>query len=287
MLRQRKYFLILAACVLTSCSTIYGPHGFIQNRSKDYLEATNIPPLRIPPGLSSSTIQQHYPVSERQYPEECKEVKLLPPNLSSAAKVDDKQLVNNITPANHSKSLVKEATATSNQASHIEKRALETNANEQVLKEKTALVDEEILTKKAVPGTKAKKPSILPNPMKQGFTAPIADPAITPKQQAQAESHYYDPHTRSSTGGVGKSIVAVINKIWPWGHKSEQQNTSEKSELSGKQVTENTSVSKPLTELDSKSTIFTTNANPANDSSQPSAQTGKMPNMYFDRYTRR
>jgi outer membrane protein assembly factor BamC len=67
--------------VLTSCSYIYGDKGVIQNRSTDYLKARSIPPLQIPPGLSSSSIHEAYPVSNRDYPYATQEISLVPPGL--------------------------------------------------------------------------------------------------------------------------------------------------------------------------------------------------------------
>lgn len=76
----KLFFLILATLVIASCSTLYGS-GVIQNRGTDYLKANSIPPLKIPPGLSSSSIDELYPVSDRDYPESSKEVNLKPPGL--------------------------------------------------------------------------------------------------------------------------------------------------------------------------------------------------------------
>jgi hypothetical protein len=46
------------------------------------IKAHTIPPLKIPPGLSSSPIQAHYPVSEKNYPEDAKKISLVPPELN-------------------------------------------------------------------------------------------------------------------------------------------------------------------------------------------------------------
>lgn len=75
---------VLAA--LTGCSYIYGDKGIIENRDVDYLKARSIPAMQIPHGLSSSTIQAHYPVSDRQYTTESEKVVLLPPNLNEPVK---------------------------------------------------------------------------------------------------------------------------------------------------------------------------------------------------------
>jgi len=76
------FFLILLSFTLVNCSYVYGNKGLIQNRGTDYLKAQSIPPLQIPPGLSSSKIHEDYPVSSRYYPGSSKEVSLVPPELN-------------------------------------------------------------------------------------------------------------------------------------------------------------------------------------------------------------
>lgn len=78
---MNKLFIIpcILLLTLTSCGYL---GGSIQNRDKEYLNAKSVPPLRIPPGLSSSSIQSHYPVSERNYPESMMKVDLTPPELN-------------------------------------------------------------------------------------------------------------------------------------------------------------------------------------------------------------
>jgi uncharacterized lipoprotein len=72
--------LLLISLTLANCSYVTNS-SYVQNRSKDYLKAESIPPLRIPPGLSSSTIHGDYPVSDQVYPAGSKEVSLVPPGL--------------------------------------------------------------------------------------------------------------------------------------------------------------------------------------------------------------
>lgn len=79
MLNQKFFILTILLLTLTSCGYT---SGVIQNRDKEYLSAQSIPPLKMPPGLSSATIQSRYPVSERDYPESKQEVNLLPPDLN-------------------------------------------------------------------------------------------------------------------------------------------------------------------------------------------------------------
>jgi uncharacterized lipoprotein len=79
---MKVIFLMVLSFFIASCSYMYGNDGFIQNRSTDYLKAKSIPPLSIPPGLSSSSIHEEYPVSNRYYPGSDKEVNLVPPGLN-------------------------------------------------------------------------------------------------------------------------------------------------------------------------------------------------------------
>jgi len=75
-------FILLLACLLSSCSYIYGSdHAVIANRDTDYLKARSIPPLKIPPGLSSKDMQSYYPVSDKQYPGQLVMPSLIPPAL--------------------------------------------------------------------------------------------------------------------------------------------------------------------------------------------------------------
>lgn len=75
--------LVLASLVLalSACSHIYGENGVITSRDTTYLKARTTPPLRIPPGLSSSTIHEDYPIPERNYPVNAQNVSLVPPGL--------------------------------------------------------------------------------------------------------------------------------------------------------------------------------------------------------------
>lgn len=81
----RKLFVIILVALLAGCSYIYGDQGVIRNRSVEYTKAQSIPPLRIPPGLSSSTIEAHYPVSDAEYPNSKTPVNLIPPELYTSA----------------------------------------------------------------------------------------------------------------------------------------------------------------------------------------------------------
>lgn len=65
---------------LTGCSYFSKP-AFLTIRDKEYLKAQSTPPLRIPPGVSSSAFNNYYPVPYRSYPTRTIPVKLDPPGL--------------------------------------------------------------------------------------------------------------------------------------------------------------------------------------------------------------
>lgn len=77
----RKIILSTILVTLAGCSHIYGEKGVIKNRDTDYLSARNTAPLRMPPGYSSSTIQAHYPISDRSYSQSQQRIDLTPPEL--------------------------------------------------------------------------------------------------------------------------------------------------------------------------------------------------------------
>lgn len=85
-LLKKMIFIAGIMTCITSCSKFYSSQNVIQNRETDYLKAKTVPPLRIPPGMSSSTISAHYPVSDNEYPSSTVPVNLTPPELNSAGK---------------------------------------------------------------------------------------------------------------------------------------------------------------------------------------------------------
>lgn len=86
-MRYIKLFLITALFApLLGCSHVYGDRGVLKNHERDYLKAQSIPPMRIPPGLSSSNIQTIYPVPEKQYPANQVSIGLIPPGLNTSGK---------------------------------------------------------------------------------------------------------------------------------------------------------------------------------------------------------
>ncbi|OGT58024.1 MAG: hypothetical protein A3F14_03685 [Gammaproteobacteria bacterium RIFCSPHIGHO2_12_FULL_43_28] len=78
-----RYCLIIScAAFLASCSYL-GKIPGVGGREKEYLAARSVPPIQIPPGLTSDAFQTAYPVSYRQYPESAKNVSIVPPGLAS------------------------------------------------------------------------------------------------------------------------------------------------------------------------------------------------------------
>jgi uncharacterized lipoprotein len=77
----KKLFIASMLLSLSACSYIYSDNGIISNRETTYLKSKSVPPLQIPPGLSSSTIHEEYPIPDRNYPESAKKVSLVPPEL--------------------------------------------------------------------------------------------------------------------------------------------------------------------------------------------------------------
>lgn len=75
----RSVLINLFIVSLVGCS--YLPKTtHIQNRETHYLTAKSIPPLRIPPGISTSDMQSYYPVADNNNAAD-KKVNLLPPGL--------------------------------------------------------------------------------------------------------------------------------------------------------------------------------------------------------------
>lgn len=77
---MRLLLLFSLSFLLISCGYVKKP-DFIQNRNTEYLKARSVPPLRIPPGVSTGDFSAKYPVSDRYYPESAKNVSIAPPGL--------------------------------------------------------------------------------------------------------------------------------------------------------------------------------------------------------------
>ncbi|MBA3660295.1 MAG: hypothetical protein H0W64_01055 [Gammaproteobacteria bacterium] len=70
--------ILLSSLLVAGCgSKAY----FINSSSQEYLKASMIQPLKIPPGLSSDQFRNDYPVPYHYYPNKDKEVSITPPGL--------------------------------------------------------------------------------------------------------------------------------------------------------------------------------------------------------------
>jgi uncharacterized lipoprotein len=83
--RIQILLLLISSLFVTGCSSFSKPN-FIQKRSKMYLSARSIPPLKIPPGISSTAFHQTYPVSDQHYPESAMDISLVPSGLNAQKK---------------------------------------------------------------------------------------------------------------------------------------------------------------------------------------------------------
>ncbi|OGT38166.1 MAG: hypothetical protein A3F12_06755 [Gammaproteobacteria bacterium RIFCSPHIGHO2_12_FULL_38_14] len=70
---------MLLSFQLISCSSL--SPAIVKKRDSEYLSARSIPPLKMPPGSSSSAFQDQYPVSAQSYPKNLEQVSLIPPGL--------------------------------------------------------------------------------------------------------------------------------------------------------------------------------------------------------------
>lgn len=71
-------FLLISLCAMM----VVGCSSF-KIKDKRYLEARSVPPLKIPPGISSDAFHNQYPVSSRDYSAQAKEIDLEPPGLNN------------------------------------------------------------------------------------------------------------------------------------------------------------------------------------------------------------
>jgi uncharacterized lipoprotein len=68
--------------VLSACGRFPTKYDLFRNHSNDYLAAHTVPPLRIPPGYSSSKVKDYYPVAHASRTRLTKPMKVLPPNIN-------------------------------------------------------------------------------------------------------------------------------------------------------------------------------------------------------------
>lgn len=79
MIRFTRSAALLLVLFLTGC-TYFNSAG-IQSRDNAYLQAHSISPMRIPPGVSSNSFSNEYPVSDRSYSTKTLQVSAVPPGL--------------------------------------------------------------------------------------------------------------------------------------------------------------------------------------------------------------
>ncbi|TAK74175.1 MAG: hypothetical protein EPO11_07245 [Gammaproteobacteria bacterium] len=77
-----RLVLLWLAISLAGCSYFSKP-AFLQTQDKRYLTASSSSPLKIPPGLSSDAFDTYYPVPNRYYPDNTKQISVVPPGLNS------------------------------------------------------------------------------------------------------------------------------------------------------------------------------------------------------------
>ena len=77
-LNNKCYLIVLLTLALIGCSSV---SSSVQSNDQRYLAAQRIPPLRIPPGISSSAFEDDYPIAARNYPGQREKVNIVPPGL--------------------------------------------------------------------------------------------------------------------------------------------------------------------------------------------------------------
>ncbi|OGT30946.1 MAG: hypothetical protein A3E87_08175 [Gammaproteobacteria bacterium RIFCSPHIGHO2_12_FULL_35_23] len=71
------------ASLIAACSSLPQKYQFVRNNSNDYRSAAVVPPLSLPPGYSSSKIEDYYVVPNPELARQATPVELLPPDLNS------------------------------------------------------------------------------------------------------------------------------------------------------------------------------------------------------------
>lgn len=70
----QSLLLILVGGLLFGCT------GIFHQRDMDYLNAKNVPSLKMPQGLHSAR-EDYYPIPPKNFPEQTKNISLVPPEL--------------------------------------------------------------------------------------------------------------------------------------------------------------------------------------------------------------
>lgn len=74
--------LLMVNLTMLLCSCSYFSEPSFGDQSKKYLDARSIPPLKIPPGLSSDAFQSKYPASNYYNYKAAAAVTTVPPGLT-------------------------------------------------------------------------------------------------------------------------------------------------------------------------------------------------------------
>lgn len=77
----KYFFVIISLLFMTSCSYFYGSRGIVKTRDEAYLQAESIPLMKQPVGMAPIATQDHYPVSDKNYPTRKNKISLVPPGL--------------------------------------------------------------------------------------------------------------------------------------------------------------------------------------------------------------
>lgn len=79
-----RNIIVLLPLFLSGCA--YFSHSpVMQGRDKHYLNAHSIPPVRVLPGMTTTSFRNDYPIPDRNYPESEKIVSVIPPGLNSSS----------------------------------------------------------------------------------------------------------------------------------------------------------------------------------------------------------
>jgi uncharacterized lipoprotein len=76
-----RMLILFSLALLSSCAYMK-KNTYYSDRDQSYLTATSVPPLRIPPGVTSGDIESYYPIADKNYSEESKRVNITPPGLT-------------------------------------------------------------------------------------------------------------------------------------------------------------------------------------------------------------
>lgn len=78
---QQSLLVSLAALSLSACGDVSKTYQIFSDHSQDYLQADATPPLQIPPGYSSSSVEDYYPVPNAAGNMAQTTPQIIPPNI--------------------------------------------------------------------------------------------------------------------------------------------------------------------------------------------------------------